>query len=807
MSKKLMYLVCVAITALFVGPAAQAAHDVTKPGDPVQGVPNDGVSPGNNAAIGWPGNEGPDQAIDDQITTKYLHFKGEVEPTGFRVSPKVGPTVVTGLRLSTANDAVERDPVAWELSGSNESINGPYTPIAKGPLTDFVGGLWPRRTWNATPITFANTVSYKHYQLMLTPVSNPGAANSMQIAEVELLEADLKANKPNPAPGAIVTMPLFQWTKGDTAQAHNVYLGTSPDLTAADLRSAKLPGAMGMYYHVAPPLEPGVTYYWRVDEIDAAGTVITGDVWSVMIAPKTAFSPMPRDGDKWIAVNAPLSWQPGQGGIKHDVYFGIDKAAVEARSAGVAKGTLTTLTFDPGALAQNTTYYWVVDETTVSGQKVAGPVWSFTTVGGGGGLRGEYFAGNAPSGEPALSRIDQSVDLNLTGATSPGAPIPGDGWSARWTADLEIAVADTFRFSVNCQDGTRLWIDGELIIDKWVTPTVTSEYFSVPIYLEKGIHSLVLEFYDSGGDAVEQLYWSTATMAKVIVPAGPLQPPYHAAAYYPGGKAVDVPQELTLSWKAGEKAAQHDVYFGDNAQAVADATPATADVYKGRQKLAENTFAPGTLEWNKTYYWRIDEVNDTATGSPWKGNVWSFTTANFIVVDNMETYTDDTGNEIFTVWVDGFTDQKSNSTVGNMQAPFAEVVYVNSGRQALNLAYDNTRAPFFSEAQREFAPAQDWTVSGMNTLQLALQGMATNGAGQVYVSVEDSAGKSATVVNANAAAVTSGIYSEWKVALSQFAGVDLAKVKKLYLGVGDKKAPSAGGAGTIYVDDIRVIKQ
>jgi hypothetical protein len=805
MSKKLAYHLSVAIAVLLAGAVAQAAHDVTMPGDPIQGVPNDGVSPGNDASIGWPGNEGPDQAIDDQITTKFLHFKGEVVPTGIRVTPKAGPTVVIGVRLCSANDAIERNPIKYELSGSNESINGPYTLIAKGDIVDLAQAGWPFRTWTTTPMTFANTVSYKHYQLMLSPVQNPGSANSMQIAEVELLEADLKANKPNPAPGAIITMPLFQWTKGDTAQAHNVYLGTSPDLTAADLRSANLPGAMAMYYHVATPLEPGVTYYWRVDEIDAAGNVIKGDVWNVMVAPKTAFSPVPRDGDKWISVTTSLSWQPGQNGIKHDVYFGTDKAKVEARDASVAKGSQNALTFSPGSLAQNTTYYWAIDETTVTGQKVPGLVWSFTTVGGGGGLRGDYFIGNAPSGTPALSRIDQSVNINTD--VSVGAPIPADGWSARWTADLEIAVADTFRFSVNCQDGTRLWIDGQLIIDKWVTPTVTSEYFSVPIYLEKGIHSLVLEFYDSGGTAVEQLYWSTATMAKVIIPAGPLQPPYHAQPFYPLNKAVDVPQQLTLSWKAGEKAAKHNVYFGDNAQAVANATPATAAVYKGQQKRAENTFDPGILEWNKTYYWRIDEVNDASPDSPWKGNVWSFTTANFIVVDNMETYTDDAGNEIFSVWVDGVTDLKSNSVVGNDTAPFAEVVYVNSGRQALSLRYDNTKAPFFSEAQREFTPVQDWTVNGMNTLVLALLGAAANGAGQVYVTIEDSAGKSATVANTDATVVTRGIWGDWKVPLSQFAGVNMAKVKKVYIGVGDRKSPKAGGAGKIYVDDIRVIKQ
>ncbi len=803
MSRKLMYLTAVTV-ALLVGSVTWAAHDVTMPGDPIQGIPNDGVS--QNDDHGWPGNEAPNQAIDNQITTKYLHFKGEDVPTGIRVTPKSGPSVVTGIRLCTANDAIERDPVAWELSGSNNGIGGPYTLIAKGPITDFAGGNWARRTWNTTPIAFENTVSYTSYQLMLSPVQNPGSANSMQIAEIELLAADLVPLNPKPADGAQgVTMPLLQWTRGDMAQFEDVYVGTSPDLTEADRAAFHQPAVLQMTYY-AKGLVPGTTYYWRVDDIDNTGKVYTGNVWSFTASPLSAYSPSPRDGYKWISVTSQLSWQPGQNGIKHDLFFGTDKAKVEARDASVSKGTLVAPMFDPGALVQNTTYYWVVDETTTTGAKNPGQVWSFTTIGAtGGGLRGEYFIGNAPSGVPALSRIDPSININTD--NSPGAPIPADGWSARWTADLEVPVADTFQFSINCQDGTRMWIDGQLIIDKWVVPTVTSEYFALPVTLDKGFHSLVVEYFDSGGTAVEQLYWSTATMAKVIVPAGPLQPPYHAQSVYPGGKAVDVPQQLTLSWKAGEKAAKHDVYFGDSAQAVADATPATAAVYKGQQKLAENTFDPGILEWNKTYYWRIDEVNDASADSPWKGNVWSFATANFIVVDNMETYTDDPGNSIFDVWVDGFTDGKSNSTVGNMQAPFAEVVVVNNGRQALPMAYDNTKAPFFSEAQREFAPVQDWTVNGMNTLALALQGIVTNGAGLVYVTVEDSAGKSATVTNTDAAVVTTGIWGDWKVPLSSFAGVDLTKIKKMYIGVGDRKAPKAGGAGKIYVDDIRVIKQ
>ena len=153
--------------------------DITALGDEVLGDPNDGD---------WPGAETPDLAIDDNVNTKYLHFKGETDATGFEVAPMLGVTLVTGLTLTTANDAPERDPIAFELYGSNESIEGPYELIAAGDVVDFAGEeAWPRFTMNETPIEFENTVAYAYYRIMFTAVRDPGSANSMQIAEVELI--------------------------------------------------------------------------------------------------------------------------------------------------------------------------------------------------------------------------------------------------------------------------------------------------------------------------------------------------------------------------------------------------------------------------------------------------------------------------------------------------------------------------------------------------------------------------------------------------------------------------------------------
>ena len=185
--------------------------DITTLGDLIQGVPNDGD---------WPRTyrlETPEMAIDDDIETKYLHFKGDFDPdpgtggAGFQVTPLVGPTIVTGLTFTTANDFPGRDPIAYELSGSNVGIDGPYELIASGDIVDFAQALaWPRLAMNATPISFNNYKAYAHYQLIFTAIRGPvgGSINSMQIAEVELLGV--------PAPGSahiiLVTEEIdFDW--------------------------------------------------------------------------------------------------------------------------------------------------------------------------------------------------------------------------------------------------------------------------------------------------------------------------------------------------------------------------------------------------------------------------------------------------------------------------------------------------------------------------------------------------------------------------------------------------------------------
>jgi len=364
------------------------------------------------------------------------------------------------------------------------------------------------------------------------------------------------ANTPNPKDGALdVFLPLFGWDKGDGAILHNVYVGKTADLTPANLVSPNLP--FTTYYYVQG-LEPGGTYYWRVDEVDAAGKVTAGPVWSFVAQAETAYYPAPVNG------------------------------------------------------------------------------------------------------------------------------------------------------------------------------------------------------------------------------------------------AVDVPVAPVLTWLPGQATLKHHVYVGDSLDAV---TQGAAGTDQGELDLAKAAFALTGLNTVTTYHWRVDEI--LASGAVKAGPVWSFTT--YLPVDDFESYTDNEGSRIYEAWIDGWTNN-SGATVGNTTAPFAEKTIVRSGQQSMPMDYNNAKTPFYSQAYQEFASPQDWTVNGLADLRLAFRGRAANGADSLYVAVEDSSGKSAVVANPAPDAVTTTTWTEWKIPLSSLTGVNLAKVKRLYIGLGDSENPVAGGAGRIYLDDIRVTK-
>ncbi|MFC1764362.1 discoidin domain-containing protein [Planctomycetota bacterium] len=119
------------------------------------------------------------------------------------------------------------------------------------------------------------------------------------------------------------------------------------------------------------------------------------------------------------------------------------------------------------------------------------------------------------------------------------------------------------------------------------------------------------------GSVADDLYNGVASFDSPNMKEGP------AKAYYPKNGATDVPHDSALTWVSGPYAAKHEVYFGSSFEDVNAATTASAE-FKGEQELADTSYDPGTLAFNTSYFWRIDEVNDAHPDKLWKGDVWSF---------------------------------------------------------------------------------------------------------------------------------------------------------------------------------------
>jgi len=274
----MMNRICfVLICALVLGQTHVNA-DVTAPGDPVRGVPDDGD---------WPGAEAPPLAIDDDIGTKYLHFKGDfspdVGPTGFQVTPSAGATVVTGLTFTTANDAPERDPIAFELSGSNAGIDGPYTVIATGGIVDFMQGTaWPRYTQNTTPISFNNSTAYRHYQLLITAIRNESRANSMQIAEVEFIGGSGGAKAPQVDAGE---NQVITWE-----EQGNTVVQLSPTIEDDDLKHLS---------YWSCPQNPEVDFLGTQTEANALAQVPGPGLYEFLLQ---VWNPVGQEGSDTVAV-------------------------------------------------------------------------------------------------------------------------------------------------------------------------------------------------------------------------------------------------------------------------------------------------------------------------------------------------------------------------------------------------------------------------------------------------------------------------------------------------------------------------
>jgi hypothetical protein len=141
------------------------------------------------------------------------------------------------------------------------------------------------------------------------------------------------------------------------------------------------------------------------------------------------------------------------------------------------------------------------------------------------GLRAEYYDGDSGGSyfnDLFTIQIDPNVDNDWRG----DRPLPGmdnNRFSIRWTGYVEPLFSEVMWFYTRSDDGARLYVDGQLIIDNAWNDQSAKEFRSVPINLKSGRrYSIVMEYYENGGDAVAQLSWSSTSVNKEIIPISQL---------------------------------------------------------------------------------------------------------------------------------------------------------------------------------------------------------------------------------------------------------------------------------------------
>ncbi len=518
----------------------------------------------------------------------------------------------------------------------------------------------------------------------------------------------------------------------------------------------------------------------------------------------TAADPCPSDGQIDVPRDVVLSWKAGEFAATHDVYFGTsfddvnDASRAEPMDVLVSQSQTATTYTPPVRLEFGQTYYWRVDEVNAAPDNTIfeGDVWSFTA---------------EPLAYPIAEIIATSNAISEPDSV-PGNTVDGSGLNA---AD-QHSTDNAHMWVGGADEGEPVWIQFEF--DKvYLLHELQVWNYNVifELMLGFGFKDVTIEYSEDGfgwtvfGDVqfAQATARSTYTANTNVDLSGVaarfvrltansawgqtgqfglsevrfLFIPVQARQPQPADGAADVAVDATLDWRSGRQAASHEVYLGTDEAAVIDGTALVG-------AIGQSQYDPGALDLDAMYYWRIDEVNEAEAIAVWAGDLWSFSTQPFIVIDDFESYTDDidAGEAIFDTWLDGWVNG-TGSTVGYLSTPFAERTTVRSGRQSMPLFYEgDSRADFAIDG------AQDWTVGGAATLVVHFRGAIDNGSGQLYAMVNDAKVMYPGVLR-------SPVWKQWNIDLASL-GTNLRSVTSLSLGV------DGSGSGLLLVDDIRLYR-
>ena len=566
----------------------------------------------------------------------------------------------------------------------------------------------------------------------------------------------------------------------------------------------------------------GQQFFGSIDEVAMYDRELSADEVKAifetgMALPDLAADPQPQNKAVDVPRDAVLSWTPGGFAASHDVYLGTSFEDVNSASRAnpidvLASQGQSDTTYDPtGLLAYGKTYYWRIDEVNAAPDNTIfkGDVWSFTaepfaypvapvkaTASGSGASMGPQNTINGSGLDADDQHSTEATKMWISNAVKPAwIQYEFDKlykldamwvWNANQEVESVIGLGArnvTVEYSADGQAWTVL--EG---VPEFAQATGESTYKANTTVDFGGVEAkfVRLTITSNWGGFAPQTGLSEVRF--LYVPLQAFQP-------QPADAATGVSVDARLNWRPGREAGSHQVFFGTDRAAVAGGTVAA-------ETVAEHSYAPGNLTVGTTYYWRVDEVNTLTR----PGDVWSFSTVEYISVDDFESYTNDSPNRLFQAWIDGvgFSNDEffpqgnpgngSGALVGYdpVTGPIAETKIVHGGKQCMPLAYDNAAAGSLSETDRTFDPPQDWTSHGITTLVVFFRGQVGNAPASLYLKINGT-----KVPFGNSAATAMPVWKQWTIPLAS-TGVNLKSVRTLTIGI------EGAGAGTVRIDDIRL---
>ncbi|MHC4508962.1 MAG: LamG-like jellyroll fold domain-containing protein, partial [Planctomycetota bacterium] len=579
--------------------------------------------------------------------------------------------------------------------------------------------------------------------------------------------------------------------------------------------------------HPATSVNPGDAPVW-IGELDAArgfawdGILDEVGIWNIalsaeevnqlmvqsktqMFKPGIAANPSPADKATDVPRDVVLSWTPGEfapGVNGHIVYLSENFSDVNDGIGGI---TVSAGSHDPGRLNLGTTHYWRVDEVNAPPDSTVfrGDVWSFTVEPVGYPIDGANITATASSVGQADFGPEKTIDGSGLDENDLHSTEPLDMWLSgdeplgawiQYELDKVYKLHQMWVWNSN-QIFEGLFGFGlkDVTVEYSTNGTDWAALAGVPQFTKAPgmagyAHDTTVDF----GGAVAQFVRLTATSNwGGLLPQYGLSEvrffsiPVSAREPSPEPGTTDVHPDVSLAWRAGRQAATHNVYLSTDEQAVIEGTVAAVSVTEANYST--------DLDLAATYYWRIDEVNEAEMPTTWQGDVWDLTTQEYFVVDDFEDYNDWPPHEIYTTWQDGYENPANGSQVGNLTPPLVETTIVYTGGQSMPFFYSNTGGAAFSEATRTFAPGQDWTKHGIQTLELNFHGTSGN-TGQLYVKVNGVK----VPYDGDASNLAIPVWQTWNIDLKA-VGANLQGVSSLAIGIDGNAA-----AGTLYFDDIRL---